>query len=86
MVIGIVNGALKLLTNVMANVIVSLNDGTLTLLQGKHPKAKSSWEEITMILDPPATHPVSFEERESVNRSCVKTKDRSGPSGLDAGG
>jgi hypothetical protein len=85
---GNVNGALKLLTNNMANGILPLNDETLNLLHLKHPDAKEAMPDVLIQGPTLRVHPVLFDEidEDLVKKAALRTKGGSGPSGLDADG
>ena len=85
---GNINGALKLLTNNMANGILPLNEETLNSLKQKHPKAKIASEEVLLPDEPKYVHPVFFERitTDTITKAALKTKGGSGPSNLDADG
>lgn len=84
-----INGVL---TNNMVNGILPLNDDTLKRLQEKHFKAKPACEEIFMTGDPPIIQLVIFKEideeivKRAADQTMIKTKDGSGPSGIDVDG
>ena len=87
-----INGVLKILTNNIVNGILSLNDDTLKWLQEKHFQAKPACEEIFVTDYPPIIQLVIFKEideeifKRAADQTMVKTKDGSGPSGLDVDG
>ena len=80
--------ALKLLSNNMSNGVLPLNDTTLNQLRQKHPDAKDVSQDILLEGEIPEVHPVIFEmiDEEMVKQAAIKTKDGSGPSGMDADG
>ena len=85
---GNVNGELKLLTSSISNSILPLDDKTLSLLKQKHPAPSELNEEILLRGEKPSVYPVVFEDIDEnmVKEAALKTKDGSGPSGLDADG
>jgi len=68
---GNVNGALKLLTNNMANGILPLNNQTLNLLHLKHPEAKEVSADVLIQGPKPRIHPVIFDE---IDEDLIKMK------------
>ena len=85
---GNTKGALKLLTSNISNGILPLDDKTLSLLKQKHPAPSELNEEILLRGEKPSVYPVVFEDIDEnmVKEAALKTKDGSGPSGLDADG
>ena len=85
---GNVNGALKILTNNMSGGILPLKDGTLQLLNLKHPDAKDNSQQ-TLLQGPiQKMHPVMYDDidEEVIKKAAIRAKRGSGPSGLDADG
>ena len=86
---GDINGALRLLTNTMSNVILALNEDTLLLLEQKHPEGKPAVGMETIIKDPlERIHAIAFNEinEDIILKAASITKGGSGPSGMDAEG
>ena len=57
-------------------------------MQQKHPAPKAADNDVLLSGEKPYIHPVIYESinEEIVKRAALKTKGRSGPSGLDADG
>ena len=85
---GNINGALKLLTNNMTNGILPLDEKRLNSLKQKHPQSKQACEETLINGEPPAIHRIIFDDinQELVKKAAMRTKDGSGPFGLDVDG
>ena len=82
------NGALNLLTSNISNGILPLDDRVLNVLKQKHPTSSELKEEVLLRGENSSVHPVVFEDvdKNMVKETTLKTKEGSGPSGLDADG
>ena len=80
---GNVNGALKILTNVLP-----LTDETLQLLKLKHPDAKDTSQQALLQVPIQKMHPIVYDDidKELRKKAAIGTKGGSAPSGLDADG
>ena len=85
---GDVNGALKLLTNNMANGILPLNEETLKLIKQKHPEAQDLTPDVTLQGPLQRVHSIEYERIDEalIMKAARMTKGGSGPSGMDADG
>ena len=83
-----VNAAINLLTENMRNGILPLDNKTLNLLRLKHHGPKDAHKSVMLPDIPERMHPVKFEviNAEMIRKAAMKTRGRSGPSGLDADG
>ena len=59
---GNINAALKLSTNNMTNGILPLDEKRLNSLKQKHPQSKQACEESLINGEPPAIHPIIFND------------------------
>ena len=83
---GNVNDATKLLTNNTAGGILPLNKDTLVTLHQKHPEGREANENILIMGPVHTVDPVLLEviDETLVLKAAKRTKEGSGPSGLDA--
>ena len=85
---GNINVAVKLVTNNMQDLILSLNNETLNKLKEKHPKSKNVNNSILLTVVPQDVHPIMFAglDEEMIRKAAIKTNGGSGPSTMDTGG
>ena len=85
---GNVNGALKILTKNMSGRILTLKDGTLQLLNLKHPDGKDTSQQALLQGPIQKMHPVMCDDidAELIKKAAIRARGGSGPSGLDADG
>ena len=85
---GNINVAVKLVTNNMQDLILSLNNETLNKLKEKHPKSKNVNNSILLTGVPQDVHPIMFAglDEEMIRKAAIKTNGGSGPSTMDTGG
>ena len=85
---GNINVAVKLVTNNMQDLILSLNNETLNKLKEKHPKSKNVNNSILLTGVPQDVHPIMFAglDEEMIRKAAIKTNGGSGPSTMDIGG
>ena len=85
---GNINVAVKLVTNNMQDLILSLNNETLNKLKEKHPKSKNVNNSILLTGVPQDAHPIMFAglDEEMIRKAAIKTNGGSGPSTMDTGG
>ena len=85
---GNINAAVKLVTNNMQDLILSLNNETLNKLKEKHPKSKNVNNSILLTGVPQDVHPIMFAglDEEMIRKAAIKTNGGSGPSTMDTGG
>ena len=85
---GNINVAVKLVTNNMQDLILSLNNETLNKLKEKHPKSKKVNNSILLTGVPQDVHPIMFAglDKEMIRKAAIKTNGGSGSSTMDTGG
>ena len=85
---GNINVAVRLVTNNMQDLILSLNNETLNKLKEKHPKSKNVNNSILLTGVPQDVHPIMFAglDEEMIRKAAIKTNGGSGPSTMDTGG
>ena len=85
---GNINVAVKLVTNNMQDLILSLNNETLNKLKEKHPKSKNVNNSILLTGVPQDVHPIMFAglDKEMIRKAAIKTNGGSGSSTMDTGG
>ena len=85
---GNINVAVKLVTNNMQDLILSLNNETLNKLKEKHPKSKNVNNSILLTGVPQDVHLIMFAglDEEMIRKAAIKTNGGSGPSTMDTGG
>ena len=83
------DAAIKLLTKNMQNGVLPINKDILDLLKQKHRKAEPVHESVLHTGTLVEIHPVRCNVKISagiIRKAAIKTKGRSGPSGMDAEG
>ena len=85
---GNVNSAIKLLSNNLENGILPLNDTTLNLLKQKHPCESEADKQFLFDDIPQSINTIKYEciDAEGIRNTTLRTRDGSGPSGMDADG
>ena len=85
---GNINVTVKLVTNNMQDLILSLNNETLNKLKEKHPESKNANHNILLTGAPQDVHPILFAgiDEEMIRKAAIKTNGGSGPSSMDTGG
>ena len=85
---GNINVTVKLVTNNMQDLILSLNNETLNKLKEKHPESKNANHNILLTGAPQDVHPILFAgiDEEMIRKAAIKTNEGSGPSSMDTGG
>ena len=85
---GNINVAVKLVTNNMQDLILSLNNETLNKLKEKYPKSKNVNNSVLLTGVPQDVHPIMFAglDEEMIRKAAIKTNGGSGPSTMDTGG